>query len=638
MKAPLQLATMLAVGAVLMVPGTAVQSAEVQRNGTEFPLTQRLPGDQVNARLALGPHGGLIVWQDAAIDGDGLGISAMRLSNTLSPDSGGPFRVNEASAHDQENARVVLLPGGGALIVWQGGPQGFTRIFGRVLGADGTFSTSDIPISSGAGEHQLDPDVAVLKDGNVIVVWSSYRQDGSHYDVFGRIFSPSGVAVSGEFRVNQGLGLGRRSPSVLGSPNGGFLVVWAGERIVGERDFRNAQGQRVPGAGAPIFEVALYARGFDSNGTPTTGDNRVAGQDAIAAHPALAPLPGGKVALAWSRRDPQSRSNSLDIASLVLNSSAVAEGPERIVNTFRYGDQYRPSFASTTSGALLIWSSMGQDSSWEGVYGTWLNAEGVPAGEELQLNTTVGGGQVLPTAAATPSGQILVAWSSNLPRSGLEVFGQRLETTHALAALPAPYVSALSSSELMVSWTPATGLEVAKYRVFRAGGEQLSETAESYSTIGGLAPAGSVAVEVSYVLASGEESPRSPSATGKTWGADKNFDGLPDDWQETYWTAKPYPAGGEDSDGDGVRNLDEWLAGTDPTDASSVLRITWKATALGIQIEWPTKAGYVYQLQSSSDGTSWKSVGGPRFAAQSRDSVTLPAADRFALYRILRVR
>src|SRR4030095_14739952 len=153
---------------------------------------------------------------------------------------------------DQENGHVVLLRDGGAFFAWQGGTLGFQHIFARVMGPGGTFLTGDIPVSSGAGEHQIDPVLAVLADGDVVVVWSSYRQDGPNYDVFGRIFSPTGEARGPEFRVNQVIDLGRRTPAVAGLANGGFVVVWAGDRIIGQRHDHDALGRRIVGTGAPL--------------------------------------------------------------------------------------------------------------------------------------------------------------------------------------------------------------------------------------------------------------------------------------------------------------------------------------------------------------------------------------------------
>src|SRR2546425_3432342 len=120
---------------------------------------------------------GFLVWQDNVTDGDGLGISARRITGNLSG-LFGVFRVNEQSAGDQENARVAVLKDGGAAFVWQGGAAGFQHIYARFLKRDGTFATGDRLVNTYTNNHQIDPVVAVLADGTVAVVWSSYGQDG----------------------------------------------------------------------------------------------------------------------------------------------------------------------------------------------------------------------------------------------------------------------------------------------------------------------------------------------------------------------------------------------------------------------------------------------------------------------------
>ncbi|MBX3731632.1 MAG: hypothetical protein KF791_03455 [Verrucomicrobiae bacterium] len=54
--------------------------------------------------------------------------------------------------------------------------------------------------------------------------------------------------------------------------------------------------------------------------------------------------------------------------------------------------------------------------------------------------------------------------------------------------------------------------------------------------------------------------------------SDTEPDGLPDDW-ERFWFGHLDETGDGDPDRDGVSNADEWIAGTNPRDASSVLRI-----------------------------------------------------------------
>ena len=160
-------------GATLALAVLQATAGGLQPQGAEYPLTRGIPGDQVNPSIALTSAGGFLVWQDAAIDGAGLGIAGTRLSEDGVSPVGSVFRVNAQTAGDQENPTLAPLPDGGAFCVWQGGSQGFQKIVGRVLRADASPLAGDLAVSEGDGENQLDPAVACLSGGDVVVVWAS---------------------------------------------------------------------------------------------------------------------------------------------------------------------------------------------------------------------------------------------------------------------------------------------------------------------------------------------------------------------------------------------------------------------------------------------------------------------------------
>src|SRR5687768_7611376 len=54
-------------------------------SGSEYGISGALPGDQTYPHVSIRPSGGYVVWQDNFVDGNGLGIGARRLDNTLSP-------------------------------------------------------------------------------------------------------------------------------------------------------------------------------------------------------------------------------------------------------------------------------------------------------------------------------------------------------------------------------------------------------------------------------------------------------------------------------------------------------------------------------------------------------------------------
>ena len=68
------------------------------------------------------------------------------------------------------------------------------------------------------------------------------------------------------------------------------------------------------------------------------------------------------------------------------------------------------------------------------------------------------------------------------------------------------------------------------------------------------------------------------------------------------------------------QKLFEWFP--DPTDPASVLRTRISSREQGLYIEWNTMAGNYYQLQVTSDLSSWSNVATPRFAQTMQSSNT----------------
>ncbi|MSU59600.1 MAG: metallophosphoesterase family protein [Pedosphaera sp.] len=79
---------------------------------------------------------------------------------------------------------------------------------------------------------------------------------------------------------------------------------------------------------------------------------------------------------------------------------------------------------------------------------------------------------------------------------------------------------------------------------------------------------------------------------------DLDGDGLPDAWETTYGVSDP----DADPDGDGLTNLQEYLANTNPTNAASALRITSAAQdgSGHFQMTWASIGGTRYRVQFSN--------------------------------------
>ena len=79
------------------------------------------------------------------------------------------------------------------------------------------------------------------------------------------------------------------------------------------------------------------------------------------------------------------------------------------------------------------------------------------------------------------------------------------------------------------------------------------------------------------------------------WG-DSDGDGISDGWEERYFGTRDVALAPVDTDLDGHSNLEEYRAGTDPTNASSVLSVSIEATGRGMAVSWPTAAEREYRL------------------------------------------
>jgi hypothetical protein len=614
-----------------------------------------MPGDQVMPDVAATPAGGFVVWQDNATDGSGWGISARRVDSTLSG-SLGAFRVNQQGTNDQENPRVSLLKNGGAAFVWQGGKTGYQHIFARFLTPTNTFlTTTDLVVSSFTNNFQMNPAVTTLNNSNVVVVWGSFDQVNSNslQDVYCKILSPAGLTISNEFLVNIFTNYNQRTPAVAALKNGGFVVTWVSEQ---ERTAAPNWGSSYSPSGTVDTFVApsvdIYARLYASNGVPASGEILVNTGSNPCANPAVVAAPDGSFMVAWDARDAVILTNGWDIYARPFSSAGVG-GPTLRVNSYLYGDQYAPRLSVIGADYMVVWTSLAQDGSREGVFGQFVHNDGSPVGGEFQVNTTTISRQIQPVVTSDGVNQFLVAWSSYTGApNNFDLFAQRyLNVAALLSPMAAPFVYApftldtngVYQPQLQISWPPLLGIAVSNYEVFVDNssvpvgvtrGNTWTMTASN-----GLSPGSTHSFQLEYVTTNGFISPVSPAATGTTWGG-VNYYGVPVEWLEQYYgnTVANWPAGVNRPLAAGGLNLRQvFLSGGSPLDPSTWLRTSLASTSQGMFLGWNTQPGATYQVQSSPDLVTWTNVGVARFAAGAGDSINV-GGSAAGYYRVLLMR
>ena len=639
-------------GFVLALPvAVSGQTNYYATNGTEYAIVDSLPGDQVWPDVAVNANGGFVVWQDNATDGSGWGLSAQRLDSTLSGTLS-PFRVNAEGANDQEFPRVALLKNGGAVFVWQGDQSGPQHIYARFLTPTNTFSTTnDLLVNTITNNFQINPAVAVLNNSNVVMVWASFDEAGpnSLLDVFGQMFTPTGQKIGGEFLLNQFAAYNQRTPAIAALADGGFVVAWVSEQQRSTAPGWGTNSTVITAATAPLPSVDIYARLYSSNGV-ALGSEFLVNQDANpAANPAVAAATDGSFLVAWGAHDMGNPTNSWDIyARSFTNASG---GAVVRVNTRIFGDEYLPHVSAIGRDYLVVWTSLGQDGSREGVYGQFVHENASLVGDEFRVNSTTLGQQMQPAVASDGLNQFLTVWTGfTFNTNSFDLFAQRYLNVSALL-LPidnvfvyAPFVlsNAVYQPQLQVSWPPVLGIPVSYYEIYVNGAPTpmavTTSNAWTMTAANGLTKNSTNSFQVDYVTTDLRRSPLSPSVTGGTWSG-YNWGGIPFEWMSLYYgdDFSQWPSANSKLAPNGPTLLQVFLSGGNPLDPGTWLQTVLNRTAQGMFLTWNTQPGFTYQVQITTNFTSWSNVGAPRFAAGTTDSMPVGGSG-LGYYRVVLLR
>jgi hypothetical protein len=623
-----------AVGGLLAAasPGLMLGQPTFIPQANEYPVVA-LRGDQVHPQLGLTPTNGIVVWEDNITDGQGEGISAQWLSSSFSPVLS-PFRVNVTATGDQERPRVATLRNGGTAFVWQGGKHSSQHIYARFLSSSNLWlSTNDIQVNALTNVFQINPALAVLTNGNVVVAYGSFNQaiSNSMQDVYAQILSPTGQKVGGEFLVNQFKTYNQRTPSIAGLSDGRFVVTWVSEQQTGD----NA--------------VDIFARIYSATGAAAGNEFLVDSTTNVCANPTVAAGRSGNFVITWGQKDLAVRTNGWDVFARAYTSAGNG-GPVQPINTFIFGDQYAPKISSLANGFMIVWTSVGQDGSWEGLYARYLDSSGNVSGGEFVVNTTKAGRQLHPAVASDGVGRFLVSWSSfGGAAFGMDLYGQRfVDVSQPLPPMNAPFVwvpfvitGGTYQPRIQVSWPVQTGFPVDHYELFVDGGAvpiNLTTNVWLMTAANGLAANTTHSFQVDFVTTTSRRSPLSPAASATTWMGYSWYGSVPFEWMASYYgyDTSTWPLPNSTVAPGGPTVLQAFLTGANPLNPATWLRTALLATPQGYFLTWNPQPGMTYQVQSSSNLAGWSSVGAPRFAAGNTDSVYV-GGDNTAFYRILKL-
>lgn len=177
----------------------------------------------------------IIVWQSLDQDGDDYGIYGQLYDNSASTVNS-EFAVNSTTSNNQLSPAVAMDSLGNFAVVWvsnaqDGDAEGiFMQHYDNTGAAN---AAGEMQVNSSNSGAQDNPDIGMTEDGEILVVWNSYSQDGSRFGVYQQAFyydlATSSVFYSmssAETQVNTTTSDFQQFPAIAMRNDEDAVVVW----------------------------------------------------------------------------------------------------------------------------------------------------------------------------------------------------------------------------------------------------------------------------------------------------------------------------------------------------------------------------------------------------------------------------
>ena len=196
--------------------------------GGEVQVNTFTAGHQLYADVAMDDSGDYAVtWSSADEDGDSYGVMARRY-NSAGAAQGAAFQVNSHVTSIQGFSAIAMDADGDFVVAWtsygQDGPD--TGVFARRYDAAGNPQGGEFQVNSYTTDKQRFAFVAMDADGDFVVTWRGYGQDGSEEGVFAQAFNAAGQPKGVELQVNVFTDGEQEDGAVAMDPDGNFVVAW----------------------------------------------------------------------------------------------------------------------------------------------------------------------------------------------------------------------------------------------------------------------------------------------------------------------------------------------------------------------------------------------------------------------------
>lgn len=329
--------------------------------------------------------------------------------------------INTTTQGDQNNPQTTRLSNGNLVVVWQqnvAGNSSGNDVMMQIMDPTGKFKIgSEQLVNQRNMDSQDSPQVVGTADGGFVVVWESWQNsqlDNSKDGVFARAYNADGSAKSDEFVVNQTTLNSQRSPSVLSFPDGSYVIAWYSEQGGGSIVQRTFDDHNQPMGGEVVLKQGV-------NNYDMGGPEMVAFTDEAHA---------GWYLTVWT-----GAGTANDVFGQLRKADGSAAGSVFVVNTTRDKQQNFPDAITLKDGSFVVfWDTDDSGATMSDIrviqysFDPATGAQSVIGSGDFIVNDYRAGKQYKPVGVALDDGGYMLFWGSEGgDGSGSAIYGQRFD-------------------------------------------------------------------------------------------------------------------------------------------------------------------------------------------------------------------
>ena len=209
--------------------------------GAEFLVNTTTNFSQTNPDVAIDNNGNFVItWDSWYQDGSNKGVYA-QMFDTNGNKVGSEFLVNSTTLLSQERPVIKKFEDGDFIIIWESWKQDIATpagygIYGKIYNSAGVVTKDEFKLNNYVNDYQWFGDILVYPSKEFIAVWCSWEQDGDDGGIFLQKFNADGTTVGGEILVNKTTAYYQWLPKIKALDNGNIAVIWSSWKQDGDRE------------------------------------------------------------------------------------------------------------------------------------------------------------------------------------------------------------------------------------------------------------------------------------------------------------------------------------------------------------------------------------------------------------------